>query len=303
MIPRLLAAVVLIVVASSASFWFLTMPRTFAAADLPAHTPDVANGERLFWAGGCESCHAAADATGDDLLKLGGGGALVSDFGTFYAPNISPDAEHGIGAWSTLDFVNAMKFGVAPGGTHLYPAFPYTSYQRMRVEDIIDVKAFLDTLPAVATASRPHEIGFPFNIRRGIGLWQRRYVDGRTFEPDPAMSEAASHGGYLVQGAGHCGECHTPRGFDGGPITSRALAGGPAPEGSGTIPNITPDASGIGSWSEDDIVAFLTTGFTPDFDSAGGSMTAVVRNMAKLPADDVAAIAAYLKAIPPLPSS
>lgn len=303
MLRKLLAAIVVLAVAGLAAFWLLTMPRTLAATDLPDHSPDLANGELMFWASGCESCHAAAGATGEDLLKLGGGLALVSPFGTFHAPNISPDREHGIGNWSTLDFVNAMKFGVAPGGVHLYPAFPYTSYQRMRLEDIIDLKAFMDTLPAVTTPSQPHDLPFPFNIRRGLGLWQLLYVDGRTFERAPAADATVNRGAYLVQGPGHCAECHTPRGFDGGLLAARALAGGPALEGTGTIPNITPHETGIGDWSESDIVTFLTTGFTPDFDSAGGAMAAVVRNMAMLPSEDVEAIARYLTSIPPLPAA
>ena len=302
MIRKLVLAVVVLGLIGLGAFWLLTMPRTIAAADIPEHTPDLANGERIFWAGGCASCHAADGATGDDKLILGGGLALNTPFGVFHAPNISPDADNGIGGWTTVDFVNAMKRGVAPGGTHLYPAFPYVSYQRMRFEDIIDLKAYLDTLPAAADASRPHQLPFPFSIRRGLGLWQLLYVDGETFVPDPATSDLVNRGAYLVQGPGHCGECHTPRGFDGGPIAANAFSGGPSPEGSGRIPNITPHETGIGNWTEADIVNFLKTGFTPEFDSAGGRMAAVVSNMAMLPPEDVEAIAAYLKSVAPLPS-
>lgn len=303
MARKLAIVVAVLIVAGLAAFWFLTAPRTLAAADIPPHTPDLANGERMFWAGGCESCHAADGATGDDRFLLGGGLALNTPFGVFHAPNISPDPDNGIGAWSDLDFVTAMKFGVGPGGQHLYPAFPYTSYQRMRVEDILDLKAFLDTLPPVTDANQPHELPFPFGISRGLGLWQRMYVDGRTFEPDPAASDVVNRGAYLVTGPGHCGECHTPRGFDGALQNALALTGGPAPEGTGTIPSITPHESGIGSWSESDIVNFLETGFTPDFDSAGGQMAAVIANMAMLPREDVEAIAAYLKTVAPLPEA
>ncbi len=281
-----------------AAFWLLTTPRTLAATDLPRHTADLAHGEEMFWAGGCESCHAADKAEGEDQLKLGGGQALATPFGTFHAPNISPDPEHGIGGWSDLDFVNAMKYGVAPGGVHLYPAFPYTSYQRMRIEDILDLKAFMDTLPPVAAPSLPHELPFPFGIRRGLGLWQLLYVDGKTFEPDPAQNEQLNRGAYLVLGPGHCGECHTPRNIIGGPDNAHAFTGGPAPEGTGKIPNITP--AGMDDWSEADIANMLETGFTPDFDSVGGSMAAVVRNTAKLSAGDRAAIAAYIANLPPL---
>ena len=144
MIRKLIVAVVGIGIFVAGGMWLFTAPRTLSAADVPSHTGDPANGERVFLAGGCASCHAAEDAVGDDRLILGGGLGLNTPFGTFRVPNISTDATHGIGAWSTLDFVNAMKRGVAPGGVHLYPAFPYTSYQRMTFEDIIDLKAFLD---------------------------------------------------------------------------------------------------------------------------------------------------------------
>ena len=303
MLRKLLLVLLVLVAAGAAGFWVLTTPHLLTAGDLPTHTPDLANGEEMFWAGGCESCHAAEGATGEAALELGGGQALKTAFGTFHAPNISPDPVHGIGAWSDLDFVNAMKFGVAPGGRHLYPAFPYTSYQRMRVEDLLDLKAFLDTLPKVATPSKPHELPFPLTIRRGIGLWQLLYVNGRTFVPDPAKSAELNRGAYLVEGPGHCGECHTPRNLIGGPDLAHAYGGGPAPEGGGTIPNITPDASGLADWSEDDVVNLLATGFKPNFDSVGGTMAAVVRNTAKLSDADRKAIAAYIMSLPPVESA
>ena len=299
MIRKLLIVVIALGIAGGLGFWFLSAPRTLAASALPDHQPDLKNGAYLFHAGGCESCHAAPGAKGDDQLKLGGGLGLKTPFGTFHAPNISPDKANGIGAWSTVDFVNAMKFGTAPNGTHLYPAFPYTSYQRMTLEDLIDLRAYLDTLPPVSGAAPAHELPFPFNIRRGIGLWKLLYVDGASFVPDPAKSAELNRGAYLVTGPGHCGECHSPRNAIGGIIADRALSGGAAPEGDGQMPNITQDDdTGIGSWSEDDIVTFLESGFKPDFDVVGGSMTAVQANMAALTDEDRKAIAAYLKSVP-----
>lgn len=218
-------------------------------------------------------------------------------------PNISPDKETGIGNWSTLDFVNAMKRGIGPGGEHLYPAFPYTSYQRMTYEDLIDLKAYLDTLPAVKQKTPPHELAFPYNIRRGLGLWQLLYVDGKTFTPDTKASDELNRGAYLVEGPGHCGECHSPRNSLGGIIQSRAFAGARNPEGKGKIPNITPSHDGLGEWSADDITYLLETGNTPDFDVIGGVMAPVQENMAKLKPEDRSAIAAYLKSLPPLPDA
>lgn len=303
MLRRLAIAAIGLAVVGGAAFWFLTMPRPLSASELPDRPGDAAKGELLFWAGGCASCHAAPGAKGDERLQLGGGEPIVSPFGTFHPPNISPDKTNGIGNWSTLDFVNATKFGVGPGGEHLYPAFPYTSYQRMPVSDLIDLKAFLDTLPPVTTASAPHELPFPFNIRRGLGLWKLLYLDGATFVPDPAKSDEINRGAYLVEGPGHCNECHTPRSALGGLDRSRALAGAPNPSGKGTIPNITGGKGGMGDWTAEDIANFLETGMTPEFDSVGGTMVEVQENMARLPASDREAIAAYLKDIPPIDSA
>lgn len=304
MIRRLILILIVLGAIAAAALWFLSAPRSLAESDLPDHTPDVANGEIMFWASGCESCHAAPGATGEDLLKLGGGLAMETPFGVFNVPNISPDTETGIGSWSTVDFASAMKHGVGRDGKLLYPAFPYASYQRMTLEDIIDLKAFLDTLEPVSNQVADHELPFPFNVRRGLGLWQLVFVDGETFTPDPDASDQINRGAYLVEGPGHCGECHTPRNVAGALIGELALSGAPNPEGDGTVPNITPDPdTGIGSWSEADLVTMFKTGFTPEFDSVGGTMAAVQRNLAKLSDEDIEAMAAYLKSLPPIRST
>ena len=295
-------------IAGAIVFYLLTMPKTVPASELPAHTPDLANGEYIFTAGGCAECHAeplakCKDTKIKDKTRLAGGRCLKTPFGVFNVPNISPDKETGIGNWSTLDFVNAMKRGIGPGGVHLYPAFPYTSYQHMTYEDLIDLKAYLDTLPAVKHKTPPHELTFPYNIRRGVGLWQLLYVDGKTFAPDAKASAELNRGAYLVQGPGHCGECHSPRNSLGGIIQSQAFAGARNPEGKGKIPNITPSDDGLGEWSTDDITYLLETGNTPDFDVIGGVMAPVQENMAKLKPEDRSAIAAYLKSLPPLPDA
>jgi mono/diheme cytochrome c family protein len=305
---RLLVAAVILGILGATAFYILTMPRTVDAAALPNHTPDLANGEIMFHAGGCSSCHAAPasekcdDHKTADKRKLAGGRCLITPFGTFYVPNISPDPEAGIGGWSDVDFINAMTRGVSPEGTHYYPAFPYTSYQRMRYEDLLDLKAFLDTLPAVKSQVPHHDLVLPFRWRRGLGLWKLLYLDGKPFSPPKGADAKVVRGAYLVEGPGHCGECHTPRDMLGGKLSDAKYSGAPAPEGKGYVPNITPDKSGIGDWSADDIVEALTTGFTPSFDSLGGSMVAVQENMAKLPAADRAAIAAYLKSVPAIAS-
>jgi mono/diheme cytochrome c family protein len=301
-------ALLVVGIAGAIVFYLLTIPKMVPASALPAHTPDLANGEYVFTAGGCAECHAVPlakckDTKTKDKHLLAGGRCMKTPFGIFNVPNISPDKETGIGNWSTLDFVNAMKRGIAPGGEHLYPAFPYASYQHMTYEDLVDLKAYLDTLPAVKNKVPPHELTFPYNIRRALGLWQLLYVDGKTLKPNPKQSAELNRGAYLVGGPGHCGECHSPRNFLGGIIQSEAFAGARNPEGRGTIPNITPSDDGIGDWSADDIAYMLETGNTPDFDVIGGIMAPVQENIAKLKPEDRAAIAAFLKALPPRPDA
>ena len=307
---RLAVAIVILGALGLVAFWFLSAPRTVDAAALPNHAPDVKNGEYIFTAGGCSSCHAAppagakcTDPATPDKLNLAGGRCLVTPFGTFYIPNISPDPESGIGGWTDIQFVNAMMRGVSPNGAHYYPAFPYTSYQRMRLEDVLDLKAYIDTLPAVRSSVPGHDLALPFRLRRGLGLWKLLFLDGEPYRPQARMSAAAQRGGYLVEGPGHCGECHTPRNLAGGKIESLKLSGAPNPEGQGRIPNITPHENGLGKWSAEEIIDALSTGFSPEFDVLGGTMAKVVENTAKLSADDRAAIAAYLKAIPALPGT
>jgi mono/diheme cytochrome c family protein len=298
---RLAVALVVLVAIGAAAFWFLTEPQRLSADEVTALGSGAAQrGERIFHVGGCTSCHARPKSTGPARLELAGGLDLNTPFGTFVVPNISPDANDGIGGWSVEDFAAAMLKGVAPDGSHLYPAFPYASYTRMKPADVADLFAYLKTLPAVAGKAPPHKLGFPFNIRRGLGLWKLFYLSDRPVLALAAdTTDAVRQGQYLVEGPGHCGECHTPRNFIGGPMTGEWLAGAVAAEGKGTIPNITPGPGGIGDWSEADIVTLLKDGFKPDFDTLGGSMVEVQQSLALLPDADRAAIAAYLKAVPP----
>jgi len=296
---RSLLVLLLLVLAGGAGFYVVTEPRPLAAEDLAAHKPDLANGETMFWAGGCASCHATPEQ--EDKKLLGGGLKLATPFGIFAAPNISPDPEHGIGRWSEVEFVNAMVRGLGRGGEHLYPAFPYPSYQRMTLADVRDLFAYLRTLKPVPTPSQAHQIAFPYNIRRGLGLWKLIYLDGMPFKADPTRSSAFNRGAYLVEGPAHCAECHSPRDAFGGIDAQRRFAGGPDPEGKGWVPNITPHEDGIASYSAKDIAYLLETGTTPEFDSVGSTMALVVQGTAKLTPEDRAAIAAYIKSLPPRP--
>ena len=288
-----------VAVALAALAWALSAPRpryTEAEWQALGFAGDAAAGRLVFFAGGCESCHKSPGQ--DDPLKLGGGLELKTPFGSFYPPNISSDPADGIGAWRPVDVANALLSGVSPDGRHFYPAFPYASYQRMTPKDVADLAAFLRTLPAVKGKAPANALRFPFSIRRAVGLWKLLYFDNSPLRPDPGHSERLRRGRYLVEGPGHCGECHTPRGFLGAMEERKALSGAPLPDGHGKSANLR--GGGFLTWTNADIVEALTSGFTPAGDVLGGGMNGVVDNLAKLPESDREAIAAYLKSLPAL---
>ncbi|WP_425070483.1 c-type cytochrome [Sagittula sp. S175] len=284
---RIVKVLVPVAVVAAGVAWWLTAPSHVDEVAFDGLTGDAARGETVFTAAGCASCHHAPEA--EDKLILAGGQPFASDFGTFYAPNISPSGE-GLGGWTLTEFADAVTQGTGREGEHLYPAFPYTAYTKMRAQDVADLWAYMQTLPPSDVASKPHDVGFPFNIRRSLGGWKLLF-----FTDQYVMPEAEDRGRYLVETLAHCGECHTPRNALGGLDTSRWLAGAPNPSGQGTIPALTPDKL---SWSAEDISYYLETGFTPDYDSVGGHMAEVVDNFSKLSAEDRQAVAAYVKALP-----
>lgn len=292
--PPWLRWLLALAVLGGAGFWLLTRPGDLPEAALEGIEGDAARGEPLFYAAGCANCHAAPGAEGEARLVLAGGLEFPSAFGTFVAPNISPDPQHGLGDWSLAEFARALVEGVGREGGHLYPALPYVSYDMADLQDIADIRAFLMTLPADATPSQPHDLGFPFNIRRSLGGWKLLFKRPGWIVEGELTAEQA-RGRYLVEVLGHCGECHTPRNALGGWDRSRWLGGAASPDGKGRIPNITP--GGL-DWSAADIAYYLETGFTPEFDSAGGEMATVVESLSQIPAEDRAAIAAYLKRVP-----
>ncbi len=185
---------------------------------------------------------------------------------------------------------------MSPAGAQYYPVFPYASYAKTTLQDIVDLRAFLATLPADPAPNAPHEVGFPYNIRLAPGGWKLLPLDP-SWVVTGDLSPEEERGRYLAEALGHCGECHTPRGALGAMDRARWLAGGPVPAGKGNFPNITPAKL---DWSEADIVEYLTSGFTPDYDSAGGHMALVIENTAHLSESDRAAIAAYLKRVAPV---
>lgn len=292
LLPGLLAAAAVL---GAAAYLLLARSPVVTEAEIAGIAPDLARGETVFWAMGCASCHAAEGAAGEARLVLSGGHRLATPFGTFVAPNVSQDPEHGIGGWTRAEIVSAVKYGTAPGGAHYYPAFPYAAYGRARLEDLVSLAAYLETLPADPSPSAPHEIAFPYSVRLGIGAWKRAFAG--TDWVMPAPTPEIEEGRYLAEALAHCGECHTPRGALGGLDTARWFAGAPNPSGEGRIPNITPAAL---TWSAADIAEYLRSGFTPEFDTAGGSMAAVIAGTSMLTDAERMAIAAYVKAVPPV---
>jgi mono/diheme cytochrome c family protein len=297
MLRRILVLVGVVAVLGFGAYWWLTEPPARLAVSEPFVTPNPVHGEVIFNAGGCASCHAVPNQP--DRLKLGGGLAIPSPFGTFYAPNISPDRADGIGGWSENDFVNAVKRGISPEGTHYFPAFPYTSYAHATVQDVRDLFAYLKTLAPVSGRSPDHDLPFPFDVRRNVGIWKLLFMDDSLFVPNQSRPTQWNRGAYLVNTFGHCAECHSPRNLLGGIKAAQRFAGGPDPDGKGFVPNITQKGE-LAQWSEKDIDYFLETGQTPDGDNAGGAMARVIRNTSQLSSDDRAAIANYVKSLPPV---
>ena len=259
----------------------------------------IARGKYIFDAAGCAGCHTDKAAKGP---LLAGGRTLKTPFGTFYGPNITPDRTYGIGTWSDDDFRGALRDGVSPDGANLYPVFPYPSFAKMSDRDILDLKAYIFSLPPVAQPSRPHEINFPLGWRFLMTFWKWMFFEPAAMTPDPGRSPEVARGAYLVEALGHCGECHTARGWLGQPNESRKLAGTTDGPDGGKVPNITPDPdTGIGEWPTSDIVLLLKTGILPDGDVVGSVMGEVVdASTSRLTDEDRLAIAAYLRTVPPI---
>jgi len=278
--------------------WFATAARPrfpeSQAAEL-GRGGDAARGRLVFAAGDCASCHATPGQP--DRLRLGGGMDLASPFGTFHPPNISPDPDDGIGKWRTIDLANALMGGTSPTGGHYYPALPYVSYAHMRLDDVKDLMAYLRTLPPVKGRAPPHDLPFPFTIRRAIGAWKILYLNEKTIESDPSHDVAWNRGRYLAEGIAHCAECHAARNIANAIRDNSRFAGGYDQTGVGYVPNIT--RAGIGDWTTQDFAEALRIGRTPDQRQIRSTMADVVTNLAELPDTDRQAIASYVLSLPP----
>lgn len=256
---------------------------------------DVKNGQYLSKAAGCAGCHTLAKA---GSVPFAGGRALETPFGTFYGPNITPDRETGLGSWTEADFRKALKTGTRPDGSHYFPAFPYASFAGMTDSDVRDLWSYFRSLPPTKQANRPHDLRFPFSLRPLVLFWKWLYLPSATLQPPVQTNAELARGAYLVRTLGHCGECHTPRNFLGGPKADRVLAGATLAEGK--APNLTP--ARLKKWNDAELKSYLMTGMTPESDFASAAMNEVIVNTtSQLTAGDMAALIAYLRSLPSLP--
>jgi mono/diheme cytochrome c family protein len=285
--------------AGAATFWMLTVPRPLEPSEVPAREPDLANGERLYHAGSCISCHRPPKASpGADPALPSGGAPFATPVGTFFPQNLTPDAETGLGRFTPADFVNAMTRGLSPSGRHYFPAFPYASYRNVRVEDLLDLYGYLRSLPAVRSPERRARVPFERIARRGVGLWDRLALRGPVFEPDPARGASWNRGAYLVEGIGHCAECHTPRDRLRILDRSRHMAGGPHPSGEGQVPGLRSLVERGRYRDADDLALALGNGETLGYDRlSSGGMGEIQENLSHLPEEDLRAIAEYLASL------
>ena len=258
---------------------------------------NVKNGEYVARIGGCVGCHTDTKA---GSVPFAGGRALATPFGTFYGPNITPDKGTGLGSWTEADFQRAIRRGERRDGAHYFPAFPYPAFTGMSDRDLRDLWVYLRSLPAANRANRDHDLRFPFGMRFLVTFWKWLYFTPGLLVADAASPPLVNRGAYLVRALGHCGECHTPRNFLGGPKSDSAFAGAKIAEGK--VPNLTPTR--LKKWSDSELKDYLKTGQAPNGDIAVEPMSEVVNTTtSKLAADDLTAVVAYLRSLRPLRES
>jgi mono/diheme cytochrome c family protein len=269
----------------------------------PANATDAdaaVRGAYLAAAAGCDQCHTDAKNGG---RPYAGGRALNTSSGVLFSPNITPDEATGIGRWNVTAFTRALRWGIAPDDSHYLPSFPFPFYNRLSDRDVLDLKAFLETLPAVTQVNRAAggSVLSVTRARAAISVIAQPFPGPWT--PDPSKDQNWNRGAYLVAAVGRCADCHTPRNIFGSPDRERAFSGRSAGPGGKMVPNITSDTeTGIGSWSEEEIETLLKLGQTPEFDFVGGAMAEIVHNTSRLDDADRSAIAIFLKSLPAIHS-
>jgi mono/diheme cytochrome c family protein len=296
---KVLMSLAVAAVAGLVLAWGMSGPHPLTAAEIPAHQPDIANGKELFNAAGCLSCHKPGPElkTADASLPAGGT-AFKTPVGTFYPPNLTPDPVTGIGKWTDAQFVNAVQRGISPEGENLIPAFPYTSYAHMKTTDVLDIKAYLDSLPPVVAPEKDAQIPAPWLLRRGVGLWKHLGFDTAQWKPDPSKSAEWNRGAYIANGAGHCNECHTPRNLFMAFDWTKKFQGGPHPGGEGKVPSLI-DLIGRGKYSDAaDLATAFQNGEMMGYEHmSSGGMGEVQTNLSKLAESDVKAVADYISSL------
>lgn len=251
---------------------------------------EIERGRYLAAAGDCKACHTA-----DGGKPFAGGRAVPTPFGTIYAPNITPDKDTGIGNWSEEQFWKSMHEGLAADGSHLYPAMPYPWYTKLTKDDVLSIKAYLDTIPAVRSDTKEPALPFPLSWRGSVVAWNRLFFEPGTYQADPKKSAQWNRGAYLVEGAGHCGACHSPKNVLGAVKQGQRFQGG---KGEGWFAvDLTADREGLGSWSEDEIVEYLKTGANRRARAMGPMGEVVEHSTSHLSDPDLQAIAVYLKGL------
>lgn len=246
-----------------------------AAAKVTELQGDAKRGAYLARLSGCVTCHTAPATP-----PLSGGAAIASNFGSFRAPNITPDPVAGIGAWTFEQFVRAVRQGVSPRGETYYPAFPFEFYATLTDQDMADLWAAVQATPSVDRPSEGHDLRFPFNVRAAVKVWRSLFERTADYEVDASRTSEWNRGKYLVEGPAHCAACHTPRNLLGG-LSSKELAGDPNMQGGGASPAITAGALTAGDYTRESLVQALRTGVTPNGDVFGGSMAEVVHGSTK----------------------
>lgn len=295
-----LVAVLVAFASAALAYGYIAGNKRAVPTPLANLSATVEEGAYLAKAGNCMTCHTVEGGE-----PYAGGLPFHTPFGVLYSTNITPDTETGIGTWSFEDFHASMKHGVRPDGSHLYPAFPYTDFALLSDQDIASLWLYLKTLPPVEQAALDNELAFPYNQRALLAGWKALFHEQAEFEPDPSQTEQWNRGAYLVEGAGHCGACHSPRNALGAEKTALAFTGGSYMDKvrfgyhrqwSGV--NLTSHSAGLAGWSEDDIVDYLHDGISDNAIVHGPMREVVMNSTSQLSDEDLRAMATYLKSLP-----
>lgn len=276
-----------------------SVPRSASQVDTAALKDPalIAKGEYLTLVGDCASCHTMQGGA-----RFAGGRVVGTPFGDIPAPNLTPDRETGLGEWSFEAFRQALHSGVDRHGQFLYPAFPYTSYTKVSRDDALAIFAYLQSLPPLKQAAKQPGLGFPYNVRNTLKAWRALYFREGEYVADGTKSPEWNRGAYLVQGLGHCNECHVERDSFGGMRSDQSLSGGQIPVQNWYAPDLSTQANGgLAGWSERDIADLLKTGQSAKGAAFGPMAEVVARSTQHLNDADLHAIATYLQSLPARP--